>query len=85
MHVLHDERERTLAQIGFARLADRAGGRIGPERFVVGASIIVAGEPESARAPTESTAPEKTKARLATKRVSARTSCAANSPKISGE
>ena len=51
MHVLHDEREGTFAEIGFARLADGAGRRIGPERFVICAAVIITGEPESARRP----------------------------------
>ena len=51
MHVLHDERKGTLAEIRLARFADGAGRRIGPERFVVGAAIVITGEPESARRP----------------------------------
>ncbi|MDQ6698800.1 MAG: hypothetical protein M3Z36_01285, partial [Acidobacteriota bacterium] len=42
--ILQDERESTLAAIGFARLADGAGGRIGPERFVICAALVVTGE-----------------------------------------
>src|SRR6266480_8084646 len=49
VHVLHDERERTLAEICFARLAHRARGRVRPECFVVRAAIIITGQPESAR------------------------------------
>src|SRR4029077_8494474 len=51
MDVLHDEREGTFAQISLARLAHRAGRRISPEGLVIGASIIIAGEPEPARRP----------------------------------
>ena len=51
MHVLHDERERTLAEVSVARFADRAGRRIGPESFVIGAAIIITGEPKTARRP----------------------------------
>src|ERR1700724_2553170 len=51
VHVLHDQRERTLSEIGFPRLADSACGRVGPERFVIRASIIVAGEPKSTGRP----------------------------------
>ena len=51
MDVLHDERERTFAQISLARLAHGTGWRVGPERLIVSASIIIAGEPESARRP----------------------------------
>src|SRR6266446_7439139 len=39
VHVLHDQREGTFAQISFARLTDSACWRISPECFVVGAAI----------------------------------------------
>src|SRR6266404_3546695 len=51
VNVLHDERERTLAEISFARFANGARGRIGPERFVIRAAIVVTGESKSARRP----------------------------------
>ena len=51
MHILHDEREGTFAEIGFARFADGAGRRIGPERFVIRAAVIIAGETKTARRP----------------------------------
>src|SRR3981081_4680686 len=51
VHVLHDEREGTLTEISFARFAHRAGRRIGPERLVVGAAIVITGESETARRP----------------------------------
>ena len=51
VHILHDERERSLAEVGLARLANRARGWISPKRFVVCAAIIIAGEPKSARSP----------------------------------
>ena len=40
-------------QIALARLADGAGGRIGPERLVVRAAVVVAGEPEAAGHPQD--------------------------------
>src|SRR6266581_8588102 len=40
-----------LATIRFARFAHSAGRRVRPERFVISAPIVVAGEPESARRP----------------------------------
>ena len=43
VHILQDQRERTLAPVGLARLAHGAGRRIGPERFVIRAAIIVTG------------------------------------------
>ncbi len=49
--VLNDEREITFAEIGFARLADGAVDRVGPERLVIGAAIIIAGETETGRCP----------------------------------
>ena len=51
MHVLHDQWERTLAPVALARLTYSAGRRIGPERFVVSATIIITGEPEATRCP----------------------------------
>src|SRR5438046_9424321 len=53
VHVLHDERKGTLAEIGFARLAHGTGGRVGPKGFVIGASIVIASQPEPARRPHE--------------------------------
>ena len=49
VHVLEDERKRLLAEVAVARLAHGAAGRIGPERLVVGAAIVVAGEAEAGR------------------------------------
>src|SRR4029077_9162609 len=51
VHVLQDQRERAFAEVSFARLADGAGRRIGPEGFIISAAIIVAGEPKTARRP----------------------------------
>ena len=64
--VLDDERERVLAEIALARLADGARRRIRPERLVVGAAIVVTGEPEAARRTAGSAAPARTAARRAT-------------------
>ena len=49
--VLNDERERFFAEIFFARLADGAVDRVGPERLVICAAIIIAGETKTARRP----------------------------------
>src|SRR2546430_11807031 len=51
VHVLHDERERALAEIRFARLTDSARGRVRPECFVIRAAIVITGQAESARRP----------------------------------
>src|SRR5205085_9514520 len=51
VNILHDQRKEALAQIGLARLPDCAGGRIGPERFVIRAAIVVAGESKKAWRP----------------------------------
>src|SRR4029079_10822665 len=51
MHILHDERKGTLAEVGAARLADGAGRWIGPESFIVGTTVIITGEPKTARRP----------------------------------
>ena len=51
MHILHDERKGALAEVGAARLADGAGRWIGPESLVVGATVIITGEPKTARRP----------------------------------
>ena len=42
-----------FAPIVFTRFADGAGGRIGPESFVISAAIIIAGQPESAGRPQD--------------------------------
>src|SRR5690242_7027046 len=44
MSILHDQRKKSFAQISFARLANRAGWWIGPERFVIRAAIVIAGQ-----------------------------------------
>src|SRR5438094_284176 len=49
VNVLENQRKRVLAAVRFARLADAARWRIGPERLVVGAAIVVAGESEQRR------------------------------------
>ena len=46
MDILHDQREGGLSPVSSAGLADRARGRIRPERLVVGAAVVVAGDPE---------------------------------------
>src|SRR5207302_7154631 len=51
MHILHDERERALAPICVARFANGACRRVCPKRFVISASIIITGQPKSARRP----------------------------------
>src|SRR5947209_1047416 len=51
--VLHDERERPFAEVSLARLTDGARRRIRPERLVICASIIIAGESEAARRPED--------------------------------
>src|SRR4029077_8676734 len=51
VRVLHDQRERTLAPIGFSRLTYCACRRISPERFIIGAAIIITRQPESPRRP----------------------------------
>ncbi len=53
VHVLQDQRERALAAVALARLAHRAGRRVGPERLVVGAAVVVAGQAEAARRPQD--------------------------------
>ena len=49
--VLDDERERAFADIRFARFADGAVRRVGPERLVIGAAVIITGEPKTRRRP----------------------------------
>src|ERR1039457_5204021 len=49
--ILDDERKRTFAEKRFTRLTDGAIDRIGPERLVIRAAIIVAGEPKTCRRP----------------------------------
>ena len=79
MDVLQDQRERVLAAIRLARLADRARRRIGPERLVVGAAVVVAGEAEAARRPEDQQRRrERQRARPPARLARARTSCAAS-------
>ena len=49
VQVLDEQRPLGLAAVFVARLADGAGGRVGPERLVVGAAVVVAGHPERER------------------------------------
>ena len=51
VNVLHDQRKGPFTEVRFARLAHRARGRIGPERFIVGPAIVITGEPESTGRP----------------------------------
>src|SRR5437588_10053595 len=51
VHILHDQRERSLAPITFAWFADRACRRVRPECLVIRASIIITGQPKTARRP----------------------------------
>src|SRR5262249_16386943 len=44
MHVVQNEREGALAEVLRARLTDGARRRVGPERLVIGAAIVIAGE-----------------------------------------
>ena len=53
MNVLEDQRKRAFATVSFSRLANGTGRRIGPECFVVGATIVVAGQAESAGCPED--------------------------------
>ena len=46
MDVLEDQRERLLTPVLTSRLAHGAGGRVAPERLVVRAAVVVAGEAE---------------------------------------
>src|SRR2546430_14009310 len=51
VHVPHDQREGTPAQVSLPRFADRAGGWISPEGFVIRAAIVIAGQPQAAGRP----------------------------------
>ena len=53
MEILHDQGKASFAEIRLARLADRARRRIGPERLVVGAAVVVTGEAEEPRYPQD--------------------------------
>ena len=53
MEVLKDQRKGIFAQVALARLADGARGGIGPEGFVVGAAIVVAGQAKARRGPKD--------------------------------
>ncbi len=51
MVILQNQRKASFAEILLARLAHRARRRIGPERFVVCAAVVVTGQPEKAGYP----------------------------------
>src|SRR6476659_120287 len=51
MEILHDEWKGPFSQVAFARLANCARRRVGPERFVIGAPVVVAGHAEQAGYP----------------------------------
>ena len=51
--ILQDQRKGAFAPIGLARFAYGAGRRIGPERFVVGAAVVVAGDAKTAGGPED--------------------------------
>src|SRR5439155_11498612 len=51
VHILHNERERTLAPIALARFPYGACGWIGPERLVVCTAVVITGQPKSSGRP----------------------------------
>src|SRR3954454_1074375 len=51
--VLDDEGEGTFAEVSLARLADGTVRRIGPERFVVSAAVVVTREAKTAGSPQD--------------------------------
>src|SRR5688500_18836819 len=51
--VLQDERKRVFAEVLVARFADGARRRIRPERLVIGAAVVIAGESEPAGRPED--------------------------------
>src|SRR6516162_6226713 len=51
MDILNDQRKRAFTPIVLSRLANRARGGIGPERFVVGPTVVVAGKAEPGGCP----------------------------------
>src|SRR5262249_48480822 len=53
MNVLQDQGKTALTPVALARLADRAGGGIGPESLVVSPAIVVASDAETARRPED--------------------------------
>src|SRR6185369_11128988 len=53
VHVLKNQRKRTLAEITLAGLAYRARRRVRPERFVISASVVVTRQPKAAGRPKD--------------------------------
>src|SRR5262245_25972467 len=53
MDVLHDQWKVTFAPVALARLADGTGRRVGPERLVVGAAIVVTRQTKSTGRPED--------------------------------
>ena len=53
VNVLHDQGKRVFAGISFSRLADGARRRVGPKRFIIGATIIVTRQAKAGRCPED--------------------------------
>ena len=51
MEILEDQRQSALPRVSLSRLADGARGRVGPERLIVSAAVVIAGEAKEARDP----------------------------------
>ena len=83
--ILKNQRKAVLAPVGFAGLAYGASGRIGPERFVVSAAVVVAGEAEKAGYPENQQGRRERQEIRDTTMASGRTMACGESPKISGE
>jgi len=71
MHILHNERKGTLAEVGAARLADGAGRWISPKSLIVGTTVIITGEAKTARRPEDEERRRKEKPRWPPKRLRA--------------
>ncbi len=53
MKILQGQREGVLAAEALARLTHRAGGRVRPEGFVIGAAVVIAGQAKTTGRPKD--------------------------------
>ena len=83
--VVQNQREGILAPVAVARLAHRAGHRVGPERLVVGAAVVVAGEAKAERRPQDQKGRRPRQRRRATRTGLGPNQLCDDSPNISGE
>jgi hypothetical protein len=51
MYILNNKRKGIFSPVALTGFCYRAGGRIGPERFIIGTPVIITGKPEQTWSP----------------------------------